>query len=109
MKKVVSILLTLAMLATMMSVTLASKPTIVSTSFEGSNAVNKILGLIQWIGYAFAIGMLIYIGIKYTMAAANEKADLKKGLINYVIGAVIIAGAATICGWITTFGETELT
>ena len=108
MKKVVSILLTVAMIATMMSVTLASKPTIVSTSFDGANAVNKVLGLIQWIGYAFAIGMLIYIGIKYTMAAANEKADLKKGLINYVIGAIIIAGAATICGWITTFGENEL-
>ena len=49
--------------------------------------------------------MLIYIGIKYTMSAANEKADLKKGLINFVIGAVIIAGAATICGWLASFGS----
>ena len=49
--------------------------------------------------------MLIYIGIKYTMSAANEKADLKRGLINFVIGAVIIAGAATICGWLAEFGK----
>lgn len=58
-----------------------------------------ILGVIQWCGYAIALGMLIYIGIKYTMASANEKADLKGASINYVIGAIVIAGAATICGW----------
>lgn len=109
MKKIVSVLLTLAMLATMASVALANNPV---GSFnatlgvgEAENGVRVILGAIQWIGYAFAIGMLIYIGIKYTMSAANEKADLKKGLINYVIGAVLIATTATICGWIISFGE----
>lgn len=106
MKKVVSILLTLAMMASMMSIALASTtmPSITPTTMA-EGAVSKILGLLQWIGYAFAIGMLIFIGIKYTMSAANEKADLKKGLINYVIGAILIAGAATICGWLADFGE----
>lgn len=108
MKKIVSILLTLAMLATMMSVAFALPDELgnISASMgQGKGAVNQILSAIQWIGYAFAIGMLIYIGIKYTMSAANEKADLKKGLINFVIGAVIIAGAATICGWLASFGQ----
>ena len=59
----------------------------------------KILGYIQWVGYAIAIGMLIYIGIKYTMASASEKADLKGYMIKYVIGAVLISGAVTIAGW----------
>ena len=73
---------------------------------EGTdNMVGKILGVIQWIGYAIALGMLIYIGIKYTMSAANEKAELKRASVNFIIGAIIIAGAATICGWITTFFE----
>ena len=54
----------------------------------------------QWIGYAIAIGMLVFVGIKYVMASANEKADLKNSLIKYVIGAVLIAGAVTIAGWI---------
>ncbi len=109
MKKIVSILLTLAMLATMMSCVFADLPgdlqgiTPSIGVTEAGTAVSKILGAIQWIGYAFAIGMLIYIGIKYTMSAANEKADLKKGLINFVIGALIIAGASTICGWIASF------
>ena len=95
------------MLATMMSSIFAvNMPTITDVTIgEGGRAVQKVLGAIQWIGYAFAIGMLIYIGIKYTMSAANEKADLKKGLINFIIGAVIIAGASTICGWLASFGS----
>ena len=108
MKRVISVLLTLAMLATMFSTVFALPGDLTSVDpklEQGSGAVSKILGAIQWIGYAFAIGMLIYIGIKYTMSAANEKADLKKGLINFVIGAVIIAGAATICGWLASFGS----
>ena len=109
MKKVVSILLTLAMMATMMSITFASGGTGFPVSIGAASApggmgtaVAKILGIIQWVGYAVALGMLIFICIKYVMSAANEKADLKKGLINFVIGAIIIAGAATICGWLSS-------
>lgn len=110
MKKLVSILLTLAMMATMISTTLAlpddfNNLTSESTPDGMKTAVKNVLGALQWVGYAFAVGMLIYIGIKYVMSAANEKADLKKGAINYVIGAIIIAGASTICGWIVSFGN----
>lgn len=105
MKKFVSIMLTLAMMATMASGVWASNLSIVEPSIDGNatTAVSKILGLVQWIGYAMAIGMLVYIGIKYVMSAANEKADLKKGLINYLIGAIIIFAASTIVGWVKTF------
>ena len=111
MKKLVSILLTLAMMATMMSFTFAMPDDLndisatVSSASGLSGAVKTVLGAIQWIGYAFAIGMLIYIGIKYMMSAANEKAELKKGLINYIIGAILVAGTATICGWFVSFGD----
>ncbi len=109
MKKIVSFLLTIAMLASMMSVAFANPIGNINAHLPyGDGAVRTILGAIQWIGYAFALGMLIYIGIKYTMSAANEKADLKKGLINFVIGAVLIAGASTICGWLANFGKNEL-
>ena len=111
MKKVVSILLTLAMLATMMSVALAFPDDLTNVEADPgvsglSAGVVKILGIIRWVGFAFAIGMLVYIGIKYMMSAANEKADLKKGLINYVIGAVLVGAVSTICGWIADFADT---
>ena len=67
---------------------------------SAANTANIIIGAMQWIGYAIAIGMLVFVGIKYVMASANEKADLKNSLIKYVIGAVLIAGAVTIAGWI---------
>lgn len=64
---------------------------------------STILGVIQWAGYAIAVGMLLYIGIKYMMSAANEKANLKQVLINYFIGALIVAGVTTIFTGIVEF------
>ncbi len=68
-----------------------------------SKMVNIILGVIQWVGYAIAIGMLIYVGIKYLMSSANEKANLKQDSINLLIGAIVIFAAVTICTWCVTF------
>ena len=62
--------------------------------------VGTIVGMMQWVGYAIAVGMLVYIGIKYVMASADEKADLKQALIKYVIGAIIIVFATTIASWV---------
>ena len=55
-----------------------------------------ILGAIQVVAVAIAVGMLIHIGIKYVMSSANERADVKQAAVNYVIGAIIIATAPTI-------------
>ena len=103
MKKVMSILMAVAMLFVMYGAVFASytgiKPT--PTAPEGAGATaGTIIGTMQWFGYAIAIGMLVYIGIKYIMASANEKADLKQALIKYVIGAVLIVFAVTIAGWV---------
>ena len=105
MKKVFSIVLTIAMMVSMMSCVLASGgntsfPSIGDAKMDSNitDLTGQVLGIIQWIGYAFAIGMLLYIGIKYMMSAANEKADMKKALIGYVIGAIILFAASTIVG-----------
>ena len=55
-----------------------------------------ILNAIAWIGYAIAFGMFIFIGIKYMLSAANEKATLKQGSINFLIGGVLIASASVV-------------
>ena len=99
-KRIISLLLTLSMLIIMGTTVFANNiPSIGTASNEnlkkiGSNA----LGYVQWFGYAMAVGMLLYIGIKYMMASANEKADLKKGSISYVIGAIIVVAASTLFG-----------
>lgn len=72
---------------------------------EAGSTASSIIGYIRWIGYAIAAGMIIYIGIKYVMSSADEKANLKGAMIKYLIGAVLIIGAVTIADWIFAVGE----
>lgn len=58
------------------------------------------LGVMQWVGYAIAVGSLIYLGIKYVLAAADEKATLKNAAWKYILGALLISGAVTFVNWI---------
>ena len=55
-----------------------------------------LLGTLQWGGYLVAIGMLIWVGIKYLMSGAAEKAKAKETLVPIVIGAILVAGATWI-------------
>lgn len=66
---------------------------------------SNVTGLVLFVGYGFAIGMLIYLGIKYVSSSANEKADVKKGAINYIIGAIIIVSATSLFGLLNNFGK----
>lgn len=56
----------------------------------------RILGIIQVIAVAITVGMLLYIGIKYMLSAADEKANLKQASINYIIGAFIVFAAPSL-------------
>ena len=56
----------------------------------------KIVGIIQVVGTIAAVGMLIVLGIKYMMGSAEERAEYKKTMFPYFIGAVLIFGAANL-------------
>ena len=56
----------------------------------------KIVGLIRVVGTIVAVGMLIVLGIKYMMGSAEERAEYKKTLFPYFIGAVLIFAASNI-------------
>ncbi len=79
-----------------------------SPKVDEATAFNKmgstVLSYIQWFGYAVAIGMILYVGIKYMMASASDKADLKKASINYVIGAIVVAAATAIVSALASIG-----
>lgn len=95
MKRVIQILLTIIMMISMFqSVVLGSTTSNAEDDIE--NSIVGILNAIAWIGYVIAFGMLLYVGAKYALSAANERADVKRGAVGYVIGAVLIAGASTI-------------
>ncbi len=51
---------------------------------------NNTLGIIRMVGVVLSVLMLIVIGIKYMLGSTEEKADYKKSLLPYVIGAAIV-------------------
>ena len=53
-------------------------------------AINRVIGILQIIGMTSAVIMLTVIGIKYVSTSPQGRANMKKGLIVYVIGAIIL-------------------
>ena len=66
-------------------------------------AGNKILSIAGTIGMIFAVVMLIWLGIKYVSASPTEKADIKKGMTIYIVGAILILAAGAILTFIGNF------
>ena len=63
-----------------------------TTDLENTSA--KVIGVIQVVGILIAVGVIMVIGIKYMMGSAEEKAEYKKTLMPYVIGAALIFAAS---------------
>ena len=64
---------------------------------------NSIMGIIQVVGIVIAVVILMIIGIKYMMGSAEEKAEYKKTMIPYIVGAILIFAASTIANVAYTF------
>ena len=69
---------------------------------------SKVLGIVQVVAAVVSIIMITSVGVKYMMAAPNEKADLKGHLIMVVVGAVLIFGGAKILVWIISSFNSSL-
>lgn len=60
------------------------------------NIGNQIIGIITTVGVVVSVVILLVLGIKYMMGSASEKAEYKKTMIPYLVGAVLIFGASAI-------------
>ncbi len=69
----------------------AGKDTNQITSMGG-----RIVVIMQTVGIVVAVVILLILGIKYMMGSAEEKADYKKSMIPYLVGAILIFAATTI-------------
>ena len=67
------------------------------------NITGQILSIVQIIGVAVAVIMLIVVAIKYISAAPSDKAEIKKHIVVYVVGAVILFAATGILEIIKNF------
>ena len=64
---------------------------------------NKIMGILQVVGVLIAVIILMVLGIKYMMGSAEEKAEYKKSMMPYVIGAALIFAASALAQVIYNF------
>lgn len=69
------------------------------------STAGKIVGLIQVVGTMVSVGMLIILGIKYVLGSAEQKAEYKKTLFPYIIGAILIFGAVNLTQIIYTWAS----
>lgn len=56
----------------------------------------KILGIGTTIGSVVSVFVLVMLGVKYMMGSTDEKAEYKKSMLPYVIGAVLVFAASSI-------------
>ncbi len=81
--------------------------------FDGSDANTEglenvgasLVDIITTVGIIVAVIVLLIIGIKYLMGSASEKAEYKKTMIPYLVGAVIIFGASAIAKAVIAMSE----
>ena len=60
------------------------------------NAGNSIIKVISTAGVVISVAVLIILGIKYMMGSVEERAEYKKTLMPYVIGAALVFAASGI-------------
>lgn len=54
------------------------------------NKAETVIGIIRTVGITISVVALILIGLKYMLGSVEEKAEYKKTLIPYLIGAFLV-------------------
>ena len=71
----------------------------------GSTEMKKIgsiiLSGITGVGMALAVIIVAILGVKYMLGSADERAEYKKSMLPYLIGALLVFGASAIAGAVT--------
>ena len=117
MKRLIKLLMTVVMITmvfiTISNVVLAAPENPSKYTGDSSYSVdtvetlgNQIIQIISTIGSIASVIVLIILGIKYMMGSAEEKAEYKKTLMPYVIGAALVFAASAIAGIIYGFTGT---
>ena len=117
--KMLTIILIIAMVfsVTIGTISMASSSDsaeVVGELFNGGSADTSgikgfganVVDIITTIAIIVAVVVLLVLGIKYMMGSAAEKAEYKKTMIPYLIGAVLVFGAAAIARAVIIMSQT---
>lgn len=119
MKKVSKILFTVLLIAMLMISIIA--PAFAATDPKGYDGKNSsvttdkidslgqsIVKIVSTAGSIISVIVLVVLGIKYMMGSAEEKAEYKKTLLPYIIGAAFVFAASTIASVIFNFANSTI-
>ena len=59
---------------------------------------NKVIQVISVVGSILSVIVIIFLGIKYMVGSVEEKAEYKRTMIPFLIGAIFIFAASSIAG-----------
>ena len=103
-----TILMVIMIITTISSVVLASSdPGQVLDKLTGVSSVtdgrlvdfgNAFIAVVRTLGVIIAVVILLILGIKYMLGSAEERAEYKKTMVPYVVGAILIFASTAIVG-----------
>ena len=112
MSKVLAIVLLVMMMVAMVTMPVMAADPITPKTMTGESNVdvggitgfgNSIIKILSTVGIVFSVIVLVVLGIKYMMWSAEEKAEYKKTLMPYIIGAGLVFAASGIANIVYTF------
>lgn len=74
-------------------------------SSAATNMLRTMAIVVKVIGVSVAIVMLLVLGMKYMISAPEEKGEIKKHAIVYVVGALVLFGAVGLLNIIENFAS----
>lgn len=60
------------------------------------NLLGTVLGAVQLVGSFAAVIVLVIVGVRYMTGSVEEKAEYKKTMIPYVVGAILVFAASNV-------------
>ena len=112
MKKTVKIVFVAMILLMALTITVnAASSGVTPGSYTGGGASvdsiniigNQIIQIVSTVGSIASVIVLVILGLKYMMGSAEEKAEYKKTLLPYIIGAAFVFAASTIATVVFNF------
>lgn len=76
---------------------------------EALNKLNPIIGTIitvlQWIGYAVAVVMILWLGVQWMLAQPSKKAELKGKMWSMAVGILLLVGGVSLLKIVWSLAE----
>jgi len=75
---------------------------------EVTNLAGKIWSTVSTIVQILAVAAVVFAGLRYMFASADQKADIKKSMGILAVGAILVFAATTIIKFVTNIADNTL-